>query len=350
MNRADLLHRFEGRTSPFWKTFVLEAHADGDPAGLLRESATGDAEVVDTDDAFLHELRAEGLSFTVDHLDARFWSLHTEAKAGPARRVVKRMVEDSRNLDFMWLPSEHMRTIWPGTSPHSLRSRYRQRRLLPPNGDVDRLNFSVSGSDDVTERVLKALAGAAGAGAISFDQAAVRAQDDALGEVDEVVSTDGRFVVTGGSFEFHQELTRGVVSRYRCLVEAVERRALTFGPLEGGGGTVEGAPITILLSRPVQDLAPFVENLFSSREPFRLWGLPSLEGGRAEVQAVDLHIGQRIRLEVFPELIRVFLFEGGCGNTVARLVTNLQHHLDGALSFADPELDAALRAEPTGTA
>jgi hypothetical protein len=38
------------------------------------------------------------------------------------------------------------------------------------------------------------------------------------------------------------------------------------------------------------------------------------------------------------ELLRIHLYEGGCGNTVARLITNLQHHVDGALRLVDPQL------------
>jgi hypothetical protein len=40
----------------------------------------------------------------------------------------------------------------------------------------------------------------------------------------------------------------------------------------------------------------------------------------------------------------VYLERGNCGNTVARLISNLQHHFDGALFLVDPELDAAASA------
>lgn len=69
--------------------------------------------------------------------------------------------------------------------------------------------------------------------------------------------------------------------------------------------------------------------------------------GMVEVEAVDLHIGQRLRFDITPDWLRVYLFEGGCGNTVARLVSNLQHHFDGALSILDKELDAGLRPVTT---
>jgi hypothetical protein len=57
----------------------------------------------------------------------------------------------------------------------------------------------------------------------------------------------------------------------------------------------------------------------------------------------DLHVGQQLRFDIAPDWLRVYLFKGGCGNTVARLASNLQHHFDGALSIVDDELDAELK-------
>ena len=42
--------------------------------------------------------------------------------------------------------------------------------------------------------------------------------------------------------------------------------------------------------------------------------------------------------------MRVYLERGCCGNTVARLLTNLQHSFDSRLSLSDPDLQAAMNA------
>jgi hypothetical protein len=89
----------------------------------------------------------------------------------------------------------------------------------------------------------------------------------------------------------------------------------------------------------------FVTELLAVRRPFRLWGVPDIVSGVAQVEAVDLHIGQRLRFDIGREWLRVYLERGSCGNTVARLISNLQHHFDGALSLVDPELDAAASAQ-----
>ena len=58
---------------------------------------------------------------------------------------------------------------------------------------------------------------------------------------------------------------------------------------------------------------------------------------------MDLHVGQRLRFDVTNDWLRVYLFEGGCGNTIAGLASNLQHHFDGALYILDKELDSSMR-------
>jgi hypothetical protein len=49
-------------------------------------------------------------------------------------------------------------------------------------------------------------------------------------------------------------------------------------------------------------------------------------------------------MDIGDRWMRVYLESGCCGNTVARLISNLQHRFDGALSLLDSELQAAMDA------
>ena len=123
--------------------------------------------------------------------------------------------------------------------------------------------------------------------------------DEHFGSITEFVSHDGRFMASGGDFGFHQAIVRRVVDRYRRFVEGAERRALRWEELPEGGARPFGTPITFRFSRRIPDLDYFLDQLFSAREPFRLWGLPRHDGeGFAEVEAVDLHVGQRLRFDI----------------------------------------------------
>jgi hypothetical protein len=105
-------------------------------------------------------------------------------------------------------------------------------------------------------------------------------------------------------------------------------------------------PIGIRFSRPIPDLPAFCEELFSARAPFRLWGQPAITENEALIEAVDLHVGQQIGIELGHDWMRVYLHSGSCGNTVARPISNLQTRFDGALTFTHPSLQDAAGLTP----
>lgn len=343
MNRRQLAEQFATPTgaSP-WKTFVVEAHPDGESSGDYLAAVFGDAEVIATDDVHLHVVDVDGdTRFTVDDLDGRFWSFHSTAQTGPATREIKRRITARRDLDFVWLPSSHLRQVRPGVHPSYLKTDFRGWDVLPKD-EVRDLAITVRGKD--ADRLLEVIRGEQGhEHAVSIDRLTVPVEDPDIGAVNEAVNRHAHFIASGNSFALHQQVVAGVVSRYRALVEAAERRAISFTPLsEEGGGTMKGSPIEVEFSRPIPDVPTFLAELFSSREPFRLWGLHSATESYGSCNGVDLHVGECVRVEAQPDFLRIHLHEGGCGNTVARLITNLQHHVDGALRLVDPELQALL--------
>lgn len=339
MNRADLAEMYESATAP-WKTFVVESHID---VGHLSDlSSALEGVVVETDDAFLHELRVlSDLRFFVDHLDGRFWSVHTASPTASAAPAIKHMIETRRELDFVWLPSSHLRHLWPGTPPRMLRSNFSDRRFLDDEREADTVAVQVTGRQ--AGRWIEGFAREAGEAVVAFDRSAVVVADPQFGYAKEAVNRLGTFSANGDSFSLHQEITRGVVERYRRIVDAAEQWSLRWHRHESGGGTLAGAPILIRFSRDIDDLERFAEALLSSREPFRLWGLviESTES-TVEATAVDLHVGHRLHIEIGRRWLRVHLYYGGCGNSIARLASNLQHHFDGALRFEDAALEDAL--------
>lgn len=345
MRRADLSDRYEMSAGTPLKTFVLEAHAGDDAAAFLGDLAGGSVRLVETDDLHLHRLVGDDVDFVVDHLDDRFWSFHTEAPADNAFPFLKERVEASRSLDWMWLPSGHLRSIWPGSEPEWVRSDFRGHHVLPEGVSVRDLQIELRGRD-AGQLVRWIESGDGYRGSISFDRVVVSASEPAFGRVHEAVNRMGRFVAKGDSFELHQEVIRSVVGRYRSFVRQIEDRSLLWSDGSGPGGlTMGGGAISLTFARPVPDLDLLLGEMFSSREPFRLWGAPRfVDDDLAEVEAVDLHVGQELSMDVSREWVRVYLNAGSCGNTIARLVANLQHRVDGALELVDPALEIAASA------
>lgn len=350
ITRADMINRLSPSPASPTKTFVLEVHTS-DSAGYIRE-LVGPANLEETADAYLYRAHLKGgAAFWIDLLDDRFWSFHTQNTMRQVYPFLRSKVEERRDLDWMWLPSEHLQRVWPGATTRGVRAEFNARDLANEES-ASRLKLQLRGKN--ADHLLDYIArNPRYRSAVSYDSIEATLQDEDLGTVEEAINKRGRFAVFGESIEFHLQFVRVVVNRYRALVEACERRAINWHPFDGNtepeGGNLEGGPITLMFNNPIPDLTTFLDAIFSSRAPYRLWGVPEVGDDAAFIEAVDLHVGRRIRIDVGSTWMRIYLEGGACGNTVARLISNLQSGFDSALSILDPSLQAALDAHTSGS-
>ncbi|WP_112264729.1 hypothetical protein [Lentzea terrae] len=344
ITRADMNEQLHLGSNTPTKTFVVEAHAD-DPR-LLLEDVVGRSNLEATADAFLFKAHLDSGELWIDQLDRRFWSIHTDMGMKDAHDFLRKEVEGRRELDWIWLPSDHLRNIWPNTQPQRVVTTFDGSRFSEEDAPTKGLKVQMSGHG--ATKLLDFIAGNDDFRySVSFHSSQTPLIDPDLGSIVEGVNRKGRFAVSGDSFEFHLQVVHSVVRRYKRLVELCESKAISYTTHDeiDGGGMLDGGSILIKFSRKITDIPAFLGELFSARIPYRLWGMPRFLDTHAEVDAVDLHVGQALRMDFGEDWLRVYLNKGSCGNTVARLVCNLQHTFDGALSFADPELQRALRGE-----
>ncbi len=338
------------------KTFVLEVHTD-DPAAYLLEIGAGHVEP--TDDAYLWRLFVPNTGeFLVDGLDRRFWNFHTIMPSADAAAWLRDRVESRRDTDWMWLPSAHLRYIAPGALSPRVRTEFAGGRLVSSEDAAQDLRVQLTGShaEELLDQIAKM---PQYRHAVSFHSIEVVIDDPDLGPLREAVKRSGLFAARGEDFVYHAQFVRTVVGRYARLIEGIEALALRFTPRpesevidempsfetdEPIGAKFSGAPIGIHFSREITDLSGFCDELFGARAPFRLWGRPEVTGDYAVVDAVDLHVGQRLSMEIGRDWMRIYLNAGSCGNTVARLFSNLQVGFDSALTLSQPGLqeDASL--------
>lgn len=340
--RAQMAARLELSPSSPTKTFVVETHSD-DPQALLRDIA-GSKNVEDTADAYLFRIHTPQGRMWVDQLDERFWTFHTDIPVRHASAFLAPQIDRRRDLDWVWLPSDHLRKVWPQSVSRRVKTSFNGSQFVGDSSPAQDLRVQLAGKDADTLLDLIA-ADDRYRPAVSFDSIQASISDPDFGTIEEAVNRMGRFAVSGNSFELHVQFVQQVVSRYSTLVRLCERRGIRFTPFKkgnDGGGLSSGGPVVIRFSRQIPNLERFAMTLFSSRQPFRLWGVPEISGETAEIDAVDLHVGQTLPIDIGPDWLRVYLREGSCGNTVARLITNLQHSFDGALRLEDPILEAAL--------
>jgi hypothetical protein len=121
--------------------------------------------------------------------------------------------------------------------------------------------------------------------------------------------------------------TQGGMDYYEKVIKDIENNySLIWKESVYGGATLEGFAIHFIPSNFKLNVTQFCERVFDGTMPFRLLGFSSnVSELAAIVEAVDLHTGGELSFEIYPDIISVYLPEKTCGNTIARLYTNLQH-------------------------
>jgi hypothetical protein len=311
------------------KTRILEAHAPescSDGVALLvralEERCGLRAELVGDE---LWWLTGGAMVGFLDTLNPRFWQLHSTSPAGEVARVVRAVVGSDPRLDTAWLPKSLLRDL---DGEHLwVKSAFEADELL--GADVSARRWRARFEGDAPEGLLDLLRDTEYERAATLTGLGSLVRESGIGEAIVVAEFQGAFVMGQGDFSVAASVVWNMVRRYEQWVRALEdRHRLSSRALEGSGVMVDGDVATIAFGREVENLDRLVDGLFTAKEPFRLWGVPERTPGGWFADAVDLHIGHPLRMDILSDRVRILLEPETCGNTLARLLTNLQQRLD----------------------
>lgn len=319
------------------KSRLLEAHPpeaseDGTEHMLERLAANSDLKVESLDSDLWALVGSDDLYF-VDALNARFWLLHSTARADDIEQLLRRYFLPDPKMDSAWLGSEQLRRV---EGAHRwVKSSFTSDLLKPEEGSAEvprrlKAQVEIDSADNFLDLLESKPAYKAGA---VLTAVGTVLKEEGLGFAKVVADYKGNFISQGGSFHLVAGMLWRTLDRYEAYVRGLES-AFQLGTqaTEQMGLDISGEVATIELPRVVEDLEELVANLFTSREPFRLWAVPrQVSEFQWEANAVDLHVGHPMRMEISPEWIRVMLGPHTCGNTLARLVANLQHRFDARI-------------------
>jgi hypothetical protein len=153
---------------------------------------------------------------------------------------------------------------------------------------------------------------------------------------------NGRVTNRSDDFRDHRSHLLFVVRIYEKLLKSTEDSAWysikeTVGT-PGQFRKIVGAPVLIRFKDPLNPAVfnSLINSTFErKRNRFRLWGRPIRLGPtKVHVYGVDRHLWQPLFLEITDRGCIAIIPNGTCGNTVHRLVTNIQRYLDpGAEAF-----------------
>ncbi len=151
---------------------------------------------------------------------------------------------------------------------------------------------------------------------------------------------NGKVTNRSDSFKDHRQHVEFVLGRYKMATELTEKAA--WGSLErtsmstaGEKRELLGAPVYLVFQEALSQstFKTFIHATFNRMHSrFGLWGDPVWLGQtKVHVYAVDRHIWQPLFLEITEKQLVAIVPEGTCGNTINRLVTNVQQYLDPAV-------------------
>ena len=326
-------------TGGFLKTYALEVHTDPDSPPFERAKVVASRvglNAGETVDPTLSVMWDDDVTLFVDSLDARFWLIHTSSRANAVLSRLGRAVWSSRDLDWCWFPAQLVRSMAAEGSPKWFRSDFRGDDLLPTEGIVARrMRVQLEGDDpvDLLEQLGRSPKYQR---AVALSALALEVPNGRTGPIQEVANYRGRFVARGDSFETHVGFVSRTLQKYSDIVHQVEARyPIRWDSSPDVGAIFTGDVVHIEFGQPVPSLEKFADGLFSSRDPFRLWAIPRWVSDRwIEAETVDLHVGTQIRMDMTPNYIRIYLPDSACGNSVVRLVANLQHRYDATVQSA----------------
>lgn len=314
------------------KAYVIEANS-GIPKSA--ESAGVKWEMVDTGLDKMKIMRTDVMGikceFYADVSDKRFHTLHTTAKSDDAARAVAAITSmDSLPLDRMWLSDSLLKVLANRAGGDAFRGfGVKYASGFPDNGQVrslEDLNLSINGSlaSEIEDHIRKSphLKKAIAYGKIRLRQGE---ETDLYNYVHDEIDKEGYFAVKRGkSVQDHLYLVNEAKALYEMTIDGIEECRLGSSQKDGRWA-ITGNPLYFEFDEPMQDLRRFIARLFDSTKPFRLWGLESeIEDGYYNVAGIDFHTGDPINFEITSDMMRVYLSEESCGNTIMRLLCNLQ--------------------------
>ncbi|MGD1155904.1 MAG: hypothetical protein ABSA41_08765 [Terriglobia bacterium] len=334
------------------KTYIVEAHRPdgnsldhGDAAATLVGIAKdGGFDVRETRDETLFQLTKGEVGFFFDLLDPRFWIVHTMSLIEDCEELINGFVEVYPYLDYAWPPSDLMRSIQGDGKPLGFAVDFDETELLadpePEKRLIDEPNAVVKFRFGGTraEAWLSELERFA-PDALAFSMVKFAHEDQSTRSyiIDEL-NERGRFKAAGNSFNLHIQTVSRFLHSYRSFILEIEDVARIRSSGKGeGGGLLQGDPLVLEFPKPLRNFSGFVRELVSCRAPLKIWGIvDQVRSNFVQIEAVDLHTSSRLRLDLTPEYVRIYLGPEACGNTVARLLRNLQSHVDSTIRLNIP--------------
>jgi len=341
------------------KSYIIESHK----SVKKLEVAGYNIKIEETNDSTFYVVKFKKEEYEdikrlyVDTMDERYWTIHTVVKSGEVDPFIEKLAKKTLKKDYVWFPAQYLEHFKKKGESRSITLKYSE--IIGDEGEelINDLSMKLWGgaSSDVYTLInqlpeLKSLleetdekkwidilnacesishsSPLSGIGVKIFTDDHEEDSDEKRFILEEV-NYNGKFTARGGnSISEHLYLLRKTKEQYSDVIKFIEDEiSIQFEKSSPLG--ISGHPLTIALTRPIQDLHKFTDEVMSCKEPFRIWGITRDKfEDYVGIKGVDLHNGDKLNIEVYKDWIRLYLPKGGCGNTIARFYSLIQHNYD----------------------
>jgi len=287
----------------------------------------------------LYLIKFEGATYYLDVIEDRFWILYSLQKSEISDKYVNKLIylPESR-LDNLWLTNSILKNLLGRYTIRGLAIRFNGF----PSGD-DQNNLSIESLGYVAYELIKAINNISERDLrniknkkikeslksllkvksyLRLSKAKIKFED---GENNEFVLEDvyywGKFTAKGNDISKHFKIINSVLNEYKAKLDLIESSLIDIN----SGNLSNNAPISISFKKEIEDIDRFLSVILSEKKPFRLTGIKrKVDKDYYSVVGLDLHNGDKFEMDISKNWINLYLKKGSCGNTVLRLLANLQ--------------------------
>lgn len=320
----------------------------------------------------------------LESLRPRIAALYSTMDAQPLSAFVRRLILSAPELDHVWLSGVTFNVLWNVVARLSEPSRFAKivfthdsvfevdndSETSDVEEDISEPRDEAEDSADVIERRAARFQLVDRVSVVSSKLSSLQRMYSPLHAISQLrfpsligrgghdFYDNGRVTNRSESFRDHRSHVLYVTRIYEQMLGQTERQTrysvTTSLKTNGEFRRIAGAPLVVRFSEPLNahTFDHWVQSTFErSRNRFRLWGHPIRLGPtKVHVYGLDRHLWQPLFLELTAQGCMAIIPNGTCGNTVHRLVTNIQRFLDpGAQVYlGDEPYDRFVEKASTG--
>ncbi|QIH76699.1 hypothetical protein GTN31_10200 [Macrococcoides canis] len=330
--------------NPLIKTYIFENHTIKDSTNktnqvletlnFLKNDKKESFKIKESEDVDMVILENNNAQYFFDISNTRFWKMHSLDYAKNTDKLQNILLKQM-NMDSIWLPSSFMYSTKDKVGDlYSLGISFKDILEEESTSNIERFlnesnDLNLQLSKKMADPIISSLLNENFQKELAFNSIGLLTNDDDDFIVD-TIKYHGKFTARGNSFSMHIHNVNNVLDDYINKIVQLEKEL----PLKYVENKLYGNYAYIKLSKQV-DIFKFIDLLCDGKKPFRLFGTPIASGNIITINAIDTHVGNfakklNININTKTNELMVELLENSCGNSIARLITNINLFVDAS--------------------